>query len=142
MDWGFILEVELQVWQGMDVGGVGVAGFKDASQFSGLSNWAGRWLPFPEMGRHREEQVGEEIKSLLLDMLSLSYYLSCLFIADRAPWVSEVQEGQKEALTQKRPWPMAPLERCFSHFKRFHLFIFGCVCCLWHTGFLGRMRSQ
>lgn len=43
----------------------GVAGFKDASQFSGLSNWADAWLPFPEMGKTREEQVGEEIKSLL-----------------------------------------------------------------------------
>lgn len=78
VDWGFILEVELTSLAGDGCGWRGVAGFKDASQFSGLSNWADDGCHFLRWGRHREEQVGEEIKSLLLDMLSLSYYLSCL----------------------------------------------------------------
>lgn len=78
VDWGFTLEVELTHL------GKGWLWVVRRGRIQGClpvfwpEQLGGRWYHFLRWGRHREGQVGEEIKSLLLDLLHSSRYLSCL----------------------------------------------------------------
>lgn len=75
---GFILEVELTSLGNASMWVVRGGMIQGCLPVFWPEQLGGRWCHFLRLGRHREEQVGEEIKSLLLDMLSLSCYLSCL----------------------------------------------------------------
>lgn len=78
LDWGFILEVELTGLGNGTMWVVRRGRIQGCLPVFWPEQLSGRWCHFLRWGRHREEQVGEEIKSLLLDILSLSYYLPCL----------------------------------------------------------------
>lgn len=78
VDLRFILEVELTSLGNGSMWVVKGGRIQECLPVFWLKQLGRRWCHFLRRGRHREEQVGEEIKSLLLDMFGLSCYLSCL----------------------------------------------------------------
>lgn len=116
MDLGFILEVE---WTGLGNGAMWVV---RSQKMQGRlpvfwpQQRGGRWCHFPRRGRHKEEQVGEEIESLLSDVLDLSCDLSLpgsLLTGLRGPRSSR-EARKRDVFCPETALPMCGPIRCLK----------------------------